>query len=115
MALQSRYGESIDLVSNMTRRRVSAMEIFVRGQYEDTLQGHGDTDELVDTARSKALEKTRLSIMLEHTVVGPDGKMKPVSAEFYVQYMLRRMWFVCCRKCFRLVPVTTEMLTIFHR
>lgn len=98
MALQSRYGGSFDLVSNITRRRVSAMEIFVRGQYEDTLQGHGDADELVDTAWSKALEKTRLSIMLEHTVVGPDGKMKPVSAEFYLQYMLRRMWFVCCRK-----------------
>ncbi|KAL2282973.1 hypothetical protein FJTKL_10313 [Diaporthe vaccinii] len=22
--------------------------------------------------------------------------MKPVSAEFYIQYMLRRMWFICC-------------------
>lgn len=74
------------------------METFVRGQYEDTLQDHDNADELTDIARRLALERTRLSVMREHTVVGPDGKMKPVSAEFYVQYILRRMWFICCRK-----------------
>lgn len=98
MALPSGHGSSFDLVSNITKRKVSAMDIFVMGQYEDTLRGHGNTAELLDIARRLSLEKTRLSIMREHTVVRPDGKMKPVSAEFYIQYLLRRMWFICCRK-----------------
>lgn len=98
MALLLRSRGSFDLVSNITKRKVSAMEIFARGQYEDTFQGHAHDDELVDTAQLLALERTRLSVMREHTAVRPDGKMKPVSAEFYVQYLLRRMWFICCRK-----------------
>lgn len=100
MALPSRYGESFDLVSNITKRKVCAMEIFVRGQYEDTLRDHNNADELVDIAWRGALEKTRLSVMREHTVVRSDGTMKPVSAEFYMQCILRRMWFLCCRELF---------------
>ncbi|KAG6362117.1 hypothetical protein INS49_010346 [Diaporthe citri] len=96
MALRSRYGESFDLVSNITKRKVSAMEIFVRGQYEDRLRDHDNADELIDIARSEALEKTRLSVMREHTAVGPNGTMKLVSTEFYIQHILRRMWFICC-------------------
>lgn len=115
MALRSRYGESFDLVSNITKRKVSAMEIFVRGQYEDRLRDHDYADELIDIARREAFEKTRLSVMREHTVVRPDGTMKPVSAEFYIQYILRRMWFICCRKLFILLAVVTCLLTLSHR
>lgn len=115
MALPSRYGASFDLVSNITKRKVSAMEIFVRGQYEDTFRDHGNADELIDIARRGALEKTRLSVMREHTVVRPDGTMKPVSAEFYMQYILRRMWFICCRKLFIQLAVVTCLLITYHR
>lgn len=115
MALRSRYGESFDLVSNITKRKVSAMEIFVRGQYEDKLQDQNNADELIDIARREALEKTRLSAMREHTVVRPDGTMKPVSAEFYIQYILRRMWFICCRKLFIPPAVLKRLLMMSHR
>lgn len=118
MAIESQYGESFDLVSNITKRKVSAMEIFVRGQYEDTLQGPGHADELLDNARRLALERTRLSVMREHTVVRSDGKMKPVSAEFYMQYTLRRMWFACCRKynlSLAVVAVVARMLKMLYR
>lgn len=93
-------GESHDLVSAMTCGQVRAMNTFMDVQYSEHL---GDCDDnavnmLPDHAMREAIKRTPGTVMKNFTKVGPDGKMKPVSAEFYVSCILQWMWIICCSK-----------------
>ncbi|KAH8762631.1 hypothetical protein F5883DRAFT_677614 [Diaporthe sp. PMI_573] len=57
---------------------------------------HVDSDDWIGVAQREVIGKIMQSVMWKQTIVGPDGRPRPVSAEVYIQHMLRRMWFFCC-------------------
>ncbi|KAL1883227.1 hypothetical protein Daus18300_000285 [Diaporthe australafricana] len=99
MSQELRYGDSYALVSALTRGKAQYFETNMETQYKQKFGDDDDTRIRINAAVKEWRESALTYVMTKETHLGPDGKMKSVSAEYYLQIILRGMWMKCCNDC----------------